>query len=160
MSAPSLNPFAYQTEARLWACGRWGQGGTVVLEDGDLQASIELSAAPFDVVALLIRAAKKAEPEGDWAPVGFLSAEELRRALTKLGGGTMRLPLADPENVVKTIHRIRQRLAASLFPKGDGADYARRLLETTNLGYRLSTNPGNLHLVILGDPAPGRDDGD
>jgi hypothetical protein len=70
----------------------------------------------------------------------------------------MRLPLVDPENVVKTIHRIRQRLAATLFPKGDGAHYVKRLLETTNLGYRLSTNPENLHLVILGDPAPGQEE--
>jgi hypothetical protein len=155
MSKPNANPFEYLTQARIWAYGRWGQDGTVVLQDGDLQATIELSPALFDILAVLIRAARKADPEADWDPVGFVSAEELRRALTKLAGGTMRLPLADRENIVKAIHRVRKRIREVLFPKGGGDDYAMQLLEKTNLGYRLSTNPRNLHLVILGEPGPG-----
>jgi len=147
------------SQARLWACGRWGQGGTLIIHDGELQATIELSAALFDLLAILIRAAKKADPVAPWAPVGFLSAEELRRELTKLAGGSMSLPLADQENVVKAIYRVRKQIGEVLFPKGDSDDYAKRLLEKTNLGYRLSTDPGNLHLVFLGDSGSGQDSG-
>jgi hypothetical protein len=159
MSEPNADPFEYQTQARLWAYGRWGQGGTVVLQVGDLQVNIELSAALFDVLAILICAAKKAEAETRWAPVGFLSTEELRRELTKLAGGTMILPLADSNNVVKAIYRVRKLIGEALFPKGEGDHYAKRLLEKTNLGYRLSTDPTNLHLLILGESGSGQDPG-
>ena len=144
-------PFPFQTQCCLWAVGRWGQGGTLVIEDAERHAAVVLSPALFDLMAILIRAAQRVSGAGSWVPAGFLTVEELRREITRQAGGTMSLPLADPEHVIKAICRIRKKIGTALFPKGGGDRYAKQLLEKTNLGYRLSTAPENLTLEIFGE---------
>jgi len=150
MSQIAKTPFPFQTESCLWAVGRWGEGGTVVIQEGELQAKVVLSAALFDLMAILIVAAQRARDGPSWVPAGFLTVDELREEITRRAGGTMSLPLADPEHVIKAIYRLRKRIGKALLPKEEGKRYAKLLLEKTNLGYRLSTALDNLHLVILG----------
>jgi len=157
MSKPSSNPFGYLTRARLWACGRPGEGGSVVIQDGALYAKIALPAASFDVLIIFIQAAKRAKASEPWVPVEFLSVKELRRELTKQAGGSMRLQRVGPDYVIRAIHRLRKAIGEALFPKGGGGSYIMQLLEKTNLGYRLSTDASNLHLGILGEQEPGPD---
>ncbi len=101
-------------------------------------------------MAILILAAQRMGGGPSWVPAGFLTVEELRTEITRQAGGTMRLPLTDPEHVIKAVYRLRKRIGNAPFPKEGREPYAKRLLEKTNLGYRLSTAPENLHLVILG----------
>ncbi len=150
MSQMRKTPFEFQTKSRLWAVGRWGDGGTVLIQEGELQAKVVLSAALFDLMAILILAAQRMGGGPSWVPAGFLTVEELRTEITRQAGGTMRLPLTDPEHVIKAVYRLRKRIGNAPFPKEGREPYAKRLLEKTNLGYRLSTAPENLHLVILG----------
>jgi hypothetical protein len=114
-----------------------------------------LSAALFDLLAILILAAKRPEDIATGAPVGFLSVKELRREITRHAGGTMSLPLADPEHVIKTVYRLRKQIGMALFPKEGAEQFAKKLIEKTNLGYRIGTAPENAHLKILGDPSDG-----
>ncbi|HEV3121101.1 MAG TPA: hypothetical protein VGY53_04330 [Isosphaeraceae bacterium] len=151
MPNPDLQLFKYQTEAKLWACGRRGEGGTVIIQDGKLSAEIELAPTSFDLLILLIEAAQRVRKEDEeWAPTGFLSAKELQREMTKQAGGTMNKRRADPEHVTKAIHRLRKGIGVGLFARRGWRSYAMRLLEKTRLGYRISTEPSNLHLVFLG----------
>ncbi len=151
MSEPTLNPYPFQTQSRLWAVGHRAGEGTVIIQDGGRQVKVRLSPLLFDVMAILILAAQRTPGSEAWVPAGFLTVEELRREITHQAGGTMDLPLADPEHVIKAIYRLRKQIGKALFPKEGGEEYAKQLLEKTNLGYRLSTAPENLHLVILGE---------
>ena len=150
MSKMRKTPYEFQTKSHLWAVGRWGGGGTVLIREGELKAKVVLSARLFDLMAILILAAQRTGGGPSWVPAGFLTVEELRAEITRQDGGTMSLPLVDSEHVTKAVHRFRQRIGKARFPKEGGVPYAKRLLEKTNLGYRLSTAPENLHLVILG----------
>jgi hypothetical protein len=151
MPKPDSQPFKYQTEAKLWACGRRGEGGTVIIQEGKLSAEIELAPSSFDLLIMLIEAAqRKRKVDEPWAPIGFLSGKELQREMTRQAGGKTNLQVADPEHVTKAIHRLRKGIGEGLFARGGWRSYAMRLLEKTRLGYRLSTEPSNLHLVFLG----------
>jgi hypothetical protein len=52
MSKMTQTPFPFQTQACLWAIGRWGEGGTLIIEDTELQAKVVLSPALFDLMAI------------------------------------------------------------------------------------------------------------
>jgi hypothetical protein len=149
MSLPNINPFSFQTEAEVWGWGRWNQGGTIAIQDKNINVRIELSAALFDLVAILILAAQRAGKDASLIHASFLTVEELRGEITQHAGGTMSIPLADPEHVIKAIYRLRKRIRKALFPKEAAERYDKQLVQKTNLGYRLSTAPEKLHLWFL-----------
>jgi hypothetical protein len=150
MSESNPDPFPFRCQARIWAVGRWGQGGTVLLRDGALNGQINLPPGEFDLLAVLLLAAQRALPGAAWAPTGCLTTEELCRELTRRAKGTPNLLLADPEGVVKTVYRVRKRIVQALFPQGKGAEYSKQLLETIHLGYRIGVPADHINLVMLG----------
>src|SRR5690349_18380642 len=118
---PQPDPVPFLTETQLWLCGRWGEKGYAVISEGKHHAKVVLPPALFDLLAILILAATKPiPPESSWVPSGFITAEELSRELARRGGDDLQQPWFTTKYVTRAIYRLRELLAAVLFPKGKG----------------------------------------
>jgi hypothetical protein len=158
-SEPPPNAAPYLTQAQFWLCGRWGQHGVAILSEGKHQATVRLSPALFDLLAVLVLAAiRPVPPDKSWVPSGFITTEELCRELTRRGGGNPDRPWYTKKYVNRMVYRLRKLLATALFQSGcQGREWADRFLESGPLGYRLSSPAANLQLAILDGPG-GRED--
>jgi len=145
--------FPFRSQAQIWAFGRFGQGGWITISNANSRTRVQLPPALFDVLAILMRAAKQVSSSEDWVPSGFLSAANLCRELKLHSRDTPNPLLPDLEHVTKYIYRLRKVFAKAMNPRVSAKNWARSMLEWVPfLGYRLSTPPQNLHLAILKDP--------
>jgi len=145
------NPVPFKTDAQLWLCGRWGESGLAIVNDGRHSVEIELAQGQFDFLAILVQAASKPTlPGQSWVPSGFVTADELRGELARVAGSDRQHPYYVRKDVIRMIYRLRELFAKKMFPKEvGGRAWARRFLESGKLGYRLSSPPANLRLAIL-----------
>ncbi len=152
-------PSPLPDRVQLWLCGRWGQHGVAILSEGKHQATVRLSPALFDLLAVLVLTAiRPVSPDQSWVPSGFMTAEELCRELTRRGGGNPNRPWYTKKYVNRMVYRLRTLLATVLFQsRCQGREWADRFLENGPLGYRVSSAMANLRLAILDGPG-GRED--
>jgi hypothetical protein len=145
------NPAPFLTDSQLWLCGRSGEKGVAILQDGNRHARVKLPPTLFDLLMILVVAATKPASSGQsWVPSGFVTTDELCRELSRQWGGASHQPVYTKKYVNRTIFRLRRALAAALFPKGKaGREWVNRFLENGTLGYRLSSPPANLRLAVL-----------
>jgi hypothetical protein len=137
----------FRRNVHLQAAGRWGQGGVVAIRQNGHDSSVFLPPALFDLLATLMLQA--CHPSCAGCPASsFLSPRELCARLRRRTTGTANALDPDPPHLVKYVFRLRRAV-------GDPG-----LLEHERfLGYRLSTPPENLDLVLLdgtGEETPRR----
>lgn len=140
--APKL--FPYQTQVDVWLTGSFRDGGVAIVHDGGAEKTLHLGPAVFSVLAVLIMTAHRARSRKTWSAAGFLSVEKLKKELDRLTKG-----LVSSEYAVKYVYRLRERLSQVKQSSKQGKKWARMFLETTVLGYRLSTHPQNVHLDLV-----------
>jgi hypothetical protein len=131
--------FPFRTKATIWLTGNLQKGGTgyIAIENRPLPVSVP--PLVFGLIVALTRKAKRdaATDHVPWLPIGFLTRDEIHSELRRLGFD------ADSDYTVKLIYRAR-RLLDQVLGRGMGV----RLIEhQKQLGYRISTRPGNLFLV-------------
>jgi hypothetical protein len=134
--------FEFLTRSRLWLVGKWHEGGTVFVRDGEFEGRIDLSPLRFGVLAVLILAAKRAKPNRKahtWVSREFRTAAEIRAELRR-----HRVEV-DLERITPLVYWLRGKFAAAYRPRDAGHAWAHRLIESRpGLGYRISTPPENL----------------
>jgi hypothetical protein len=126
-------------------------GGVIEIHfEGTRIDVIDLPAAEFALVALLIKCAREGRDWGD----AFLTSKDLAKlAVTHDAGLT-----DDPERIPHVVHQFRRRIAKR-FRRGyttttviTGKEFANGMLQHhATLGYRLGLPPENLHLRLIGN---------
>jgi len=146
-----FKPYAYllDGEIALSAQGYSSTGGDVQIFHRDAHvASVSLSRLQFALIAILIRKAQLAADQG-MPSKAFVRAKDLADALFDYTG----LGASDPNNLHKSILRLRDRLAKEameLSEHSKGMQWMRDIIEThATFGYRLSLSPDKLHLLLF-----------
>ena len=146
--ASSPKPAKFKTDAQLLLYGRWGENGIAIVRDGQREVEIALAPGQFNLLAILVEAAKK-PPGPSWVPSGYITNDELCRELTRLEGGKPENPFYENTHINRMIYKLRDMLAKAMFPEEEeGRAWVKRFLERGALGYRLSTSPANLELEM------------
>lgn len=146
--SPDLFPYLLP-EAQFWLSGSFTAGGKAEVRDGKLKAQLRFSPTEFAVLAILMKAAQRSAKDAPWTPKGFLTTEGLKNEIKRQAS------LAEPDQVVKYIWRIRKKLSfavARVAPRSFNVrEWAEQFLET-DLGYRISIPPDRLMLCVVADP--------
>lgn len=136
-------------EFEFWISGRWSKGGLVeIFYDDHSVGFLRLPRVRWAVFTTLAQQAMQAQ-----SPIhAFMTADEILAVLRR---GKVLLT-SDPDRVVRLIYELRNDLdeaKARKFQKvwdGEQGKWGKRVIETHQLGYRLSIPPENIHVEILG----------
>jgi hypothetical protein len=109
-----------------------------------------MPASQFRILAVLIDRARHDLSHRNGSKVhGFMTAEDICAQIKSLAGITV-----SADRVVHTVCRLRDTLAELRGGTKAARDWAMNFLEFREpLGYRLSTDPKNLHLDLIPDPS-------
>lgn len=145
MSETSLVP--YKTRAELFVAGSVHEGGRGLIRDEWGESHLQFPSLLFALLTVLIEKAQRDKNRDHeiWAPLGFMSAEQMYAALRR------KKVAVEPKRIAKHVFRLREvfRRARSA---NNGDDFGSQFLEyQTGLGHRLSTPPSLLHLDLMED---------
>jgi hypothetical protein len=150
---------------RVYAIGSWGVGGRVVLTVDRRPVSLDLPAALFDTLAVLIREVEQPPRSEAWAPHGFIPVDRFRTELRRLTASTPNPLVPDRLLLARYILRLRRTLVNALTPvvarrlgkraSAGTPDWVKKLIENRRvLGYRLAVARQNVRLILT-DPHGG-----
>ncbi len=143
--------YLLDTQFEFCISGRWSKGGLLeIYYDGQFVEHVKLARVGWALLTTLARQAKSSH-EGSQLRA-FMTADEILDDLRK----RKVLQSADPERVVRLIFELRKKLDRAKARKFQKAwhqgprDWGKRVIETHQLGYRLSLDPKNIHIEMLG----------
>lgn len=145
-SSAVLYPYQHYT-ALLTALGNFIDGGRVAVIEDARSIDIEFDVPPleFTVLTVLLQRSLETSDE-DEMRVEFVSKTRLLQELKR------QFQIDDPQTVVRTVFRLRERLKNAVLKKLDESEahaWSRSFLEHSRFGYRVSVPRVNLRLAIL-----------